>query len=427
MTVTGYGLYTRPMSTDTGKSKEVGTNKEKYAIRGLAFFATLVVCVGVLARVCNLGFPAKAVFDEVYFPVFAANFLHGIQSFDVHPPLGKFMIAVGIALFGNTAIGWRVVPAAFGVGLIMVSALLGRELAKDKVAFLFAPILFSLDGLLVVYSRVGLMDGVLLCVVLLTFYGALRVGGRTLLICIALLLGIAVSIKWIGIGLLLPVLYVLWRKKKLGQFLWYLPLAVIVYGFSVLSGDWIAHDPHPWAALLEWHKQAFHYHLYLTATHPWSSQWWSWPLMLRPVLFFYEQDPLGRIQVITSLGNPIIWWSSTISVVWSTAYVLRLGLQKKKSVLDSPLMPLLIGYYTFFLPWIFIHRVLFIYHYMISYGFALLILTYWLTRLWKSQKTFVTVFLAIIFIVALFYLPLAIGSPLSQYWLQKHFVFTSWL
>jgi dolichyl-phosphate-mannose-protein mannosyltransferase len=271
LTVVGSGIYTLPMSLHIDESKKDMTSKESPSYKVLLFFAAIAVAIGVLARIYNLSFPAKAVFDEVYFPVFAFNFLHGIQSFDVHPPLGKLMIAAGIAVFGNTGIGWRIVPVIFGIGLVILSALLGRELTKNRYAFLLAPILFSLDGLLVVYSRVGLMDGVLLCVVLLAFYGALRTGGKASLVCVALLFGIAVSIKWIGIGLLLPLLYVLWRKKKLTQFLYFLPISVIVYGLSVLSGDWIAHDPHPWAAMLEWHKQAFHYHLYLTATHPWSS------------------------------------------------------------------------------------------------------------------------------------------------------------
>jgi dolichyl-phosphate-mannose-protein mannosyltransferase len=415
------------MSKDLPELKNQSRPKQSNAYTLLAIFSVAMVIAGIVARIYKLGFPYKPVFDEVYFPVFANNFIHGIQSFDVHPPLGKFMMAAGIAIFGNVSLGWRAVPVFFGVALLGLVAFLARDSFKDRVAFLIAPVLFSLDGMLVVYSRIGLMDGVLLFFVLLVFFLAIRAKGTVALIAIAVLLGMAVGIKWIGIGILVPVAFVLWRKKQLAEFAWYVPISVVVYGLSVAAGDWVSHDPHPWLAMLEWHKQAFHYHLSLTATHPWSSQWWSWPLMLRPVLFFYEVDALGKVQIITSLGNPIIWWASTAAVILSIAHMIQVGFRNRHALLDHPLTPLLLGYFTFFIPWVFIHRVVFLYHYMISYGFALLMLSYWLVQLWKKQKPVVFAFLCIASLIGFYYLPLAMALPLTQEVLQKHFWFASWL
>ena len=72
------------------------------------------VVAGLWGRLRDLGFPPKRVFDEIYFPVFASKYLEGERFFDLHPPLGKFIIAASIALFGDDPIGWRLMPAVFG-------------------------------------------------------------------------------------------------------------------------------------------------------------------------------------------------------------------------------------------------------------------------------------------------------------------------
>jgi hypothetical protein len=71
LTVVGSGIYTLPMSLHIDESKKDMTSKESPSYKVLLFFAAIAVAIGVLARIYNLSFPAKAVFDEVYFPVFA--------------------------------------------------------------------------------------------------------------------------------------------------------------------------------------------------------------------------------------------------------------------------------------------------------------------------------------------------------------------
>ena len=63
------------------------------------------VALGVWARLYRLGFPERILWDERYFPAMADKFLRGVYQFDLHPPLGKFIIAVGIAVLGNEPLG----------------------------------------------------------------------------------------------------------------------------------------------------------------------------------------------------------------------------------------------------------------------------------------------------------------------------------
>ena len=67
-------------------------------------------------------------------------------------------------------------------------------------------------------------------------------------------------------------------------------------GFS-LSGIWQAQ------------LSMFRYHSQLTATHPFESRWYTWPLILRPVWYYMGTLlPEGTVASIAVLGNPIVWW-----------------------------------------------------------------------------------------------------------------------
>jgi dolichyl-phosphate-mannose--protein O-mannosyl transferase len=200
-----------------------------------------------------------------------------------------------------------------------------------------------------------------------------------------------------------------------------------IYVLVVYVGQVLIGTPDPAQGVLEWHRQAWDYQLGLTATHPWSSKWWSWPLMLRPVLFYYQNDDQGRILMITALGNPILWWASTLAAIVSLGEIIRLWFKDRGAILNHTLTPLLIGYLSFFLPWIPIHRVVFIYHYLPCYAFALLMLTYWLTKVWRCQPWLVTLFVAIVVGISFYYLPLAMGSPITQESLNHRLWFQSWL
>ena len=136
----------------------------------------------------------------------------------------------------------------------------------------------------------------------------------------------------------------------------------------------------------------------------------------------------GKEEMILGLGNPILWWTSTISMAWSMLYLFWIWLGKKKEVLDHPLTPLVIGYLAFFLPWVPIHRVLFLYHYLPCYAFALLTVVYWLDKLIKrEQSELVIVLLLIAFALTIYFLPIWMGLPWLPELINKRIWFSFWL
>ncbi len=106
-------------------------------------------------------------FDETYYHHDALSLLHkGVEQncqntgpgFIVHPPLGKWMIAAGIKIFGDNPFGWRVAAATAGTLSVMILIRLARRLFGSTLLGGFAGLLLALDGMEFVQSRLALLD-----------------------------------------------------------------------------------------------------------------------------------------------------------------------------------------------------------------------------------------------------------------------------
>lgn len=386
--------------------------------------------LGVLARVYNFWGYEKRIFDEVYFPTFAASMLKRVLAFDAHPPLGKMLMAVGIGIFGDNSLGWRIIPFLFGLGLLLVFFRFWRVYFpqdKPKIGAWLLTSLVALEGMFILYSRVGLMDDILLFFIMSSFLAAVGAKNISGVLLTAVLLGLAVSIKWYAVLVVVPIFYVMWRRKMLGHFVFSLPWTILTYLGVGILGELIGRAEHPWSALIQWHSQVWDYETTLTATHPWSSVWYGWPLQERPLLMVYDTLADGRLIVMTTLSNPLLWWSATLAVLFSLAYLFREKFWRRQKIVDHPLVPLLIGYLVFFFFWFPIHRILFIYHYLPAYAFSLIILTYWLWQGWEKHPRLVIGFLLLVILLTLYFLPLNIGLPVNQSGLNGRIWFSSWL
>ena len=88
----------------------------------------------------------------------------------------------------------------------------------------------------------------------------------------------------------------------------------------------------------------------------------------------------------------------------------------------------MLGFAVFWLPWAPIKRVLFLYHYFPAYGFALLVLTYWLGVLWRKVPGLVVAYAGLVVAVGLLYLPWAIGwITQTPEWIGHLTLVTRWL
>ena len=401
----------------------------------LAFGAVLVMAVvalaaGVWGRVWNLSFPPQKMWDEIYFPVMANKYLRGVEFFDLHPPLGKFIIALSIALFGNTPFAWRLTPAIFGIVLIALAGAIGWYLYRERVAVPLLVLLFAGETILIVHSRTGVMDIFLVFFVVATFLAALwaREVSHTLLV--AVLLGLAISVKWAAFPVAIPAGYVLWRKGLLKPFVASLWVSVLLYFAFVYVERLIIVTSNPiqaWVEVWSWHLEAAD-KIDAAVPHLWGSPWWSWPVMLRPIRYEYLVDADARLRVVLAIGNPLVWWSSTLAVLAGLVELARRAISRSFD-LDDPLVPIVLGYVVMLLPWVPGTRIPYIYNYLPIYAFALLALAYWLVRIWRAPRIgpwLVVVFTALALATTLYYLPLATTLPIDQDDLMRRILFDSW-
>lgn len=312
-------------------------------------------------RLPRLSRPHDLVFDETYYALDSCYYARGVGRcglegvpVEVHPPLGKWLMSIGIRLFGFDPFGYRVVVAIAGIATVALLYLLARKLLGSTFGATFAAGLLALDPLHFVQSRIAMLDifvplfgvAALLCVI---YDREASSGGRTGLgrpwrAGAGLMAGAAFASKWSGaffVGLVI-VLTVVWevaaRRERYGLresilrtsreewasvilYLVVLPLVVYVGSYvGRVDGSLVAL---PWSqgswlrAIWQEQVDMASFHFGLEATHPYQSPAWSWILVKRPMSYFYETTPSGDSLAIMAVGNVIVWWSSIPALLFT--------------------------------------------------------------------------------------------------------------
>jgi dolichyl-phosphate-mannose-protein mannosyltransferase len=359
---------------------------------------------GVL-RFVHLGVPDEKVFDEVYYasdgcwyaghPFRACGLDADAERSWVHPPLGKQLISLGVTAFGNDPFGWRVASAVAGTATVALIGTLGYLLLGSAVWGAVAALLGGTEHLLVVQSRIAMLDVFVALFVVLGFVflvadhrrmdrrreaggGSVRTVWRPLLLLSGAAFGLAVAVKWSGVLALLGavVLAVAWARSRQkvagsgrpllsglrdeGPALWLGLVAVPILVYVLPWLPWLADRGFDGAQWLSHHQDMLRYHLDLDTVkengepiHPYMSRAWSWFLLLRPVAYFWQGDPRCCAEIL-GIGHPFLFWGSLITlpylaVVWRT---------RRDWTAGAILVPVL----SQFVPWLVISRPLFLFY-----------------------------------------------------------------
>jgi len=393
-------------------------------------FIVFITILSLFLRFYHLAWPNEIISDENYFVNFAKSYLSHNYYHDVHPPFGKFFIALGIRIFGDNAFGWRFFTALFGALLVP----LGYFLAKAIFNKIFIAICFSLfilfDGMFFVQSRMARFDVIYLFFVFLTyllFFSFLKSEKKRdlWLFLSGLFFAFSISTKWVALAAGLSI-FIIWlvKKKEIKKPLyWYffyfilIPLAVyllvwqIHYGLTSIK-----------PITLYENIKIFTYHEHIKEVHSLESPVWTWPLMLYPFTYYFIKGETVVKQIV-DLGNPFIWWPALVGSLFAW-WKFRLK--------DKEINILSIIFFCHFLPFFLIKRSLFLYHFLAAAPFLWLIFIYLLNKSWeknKRNKYLIATYLFFIIISFLFFYPVYTAQAFSfnalkwRWWLVSWFPF----
>lgn len=389
-------------------------------------------------------------FDEIYHARTAYEYIHGLYSYEnTHPPLGKLFIALGIKIFGMCPFGWRFMGTLFGILMVPLFYIFVRRLLlPHRFLSMAAAVLFSFDFMHFTQTRIATIDVFVTFFIIGAFYfmyeyaiiDVNKTGLKASLIPLGLsgfFMACAIASKWTGIyaavGLaVIFFLSLLLKYRKTDRknltitlslcLVFFVLVPVVIYTLSYIP----FRDKREWSfipAMLRNQKTMFNYHSTLESTHYYSSRWYQWPVIFKPILYYSRQRLNGLSEGISAMGNPLIWWAGIPAFM----YMLYLCIRKK----DKTAGFLVIGYLAQYLPWVLIKRTTYIYHYFPSVPFVVLMISYTVKQM--AQKERAVKWLWLIYVImavglfAMFY-PVLSGLPVSQEYVSRFLRwFDSWV
>ena len=381
-------------------------------------------------------------FDEIYHARTAWEHLNRIYPYELsHPPLGKIIISLGVLLFGMNPFGWRFMGTLFGVLMLPILYVFCKKLFSSRRAAVGASLLLGTDFLHFVQTRIATIDsyGVFFILLMYLFmFLYISEDDRKYLAMSGISFGIGAACKWTcifaGAGLALIWLCYRIRRRSEGwkalmknvgfcviffilipsiiYYLSYIPYGLAMGCKSIFSKAYFK-------TVVDNQTFMFNYHSMLVAEHPYSSVWYQWIFDIKPILYYLEYLPDDMRSSFGAFMNPLICWGGLLAfpiLVYSAIF--------KK---ENRAAFLLIAYLAQLIPWIFITRLTFEYHYFPCSVFLIMAIGYIFSLMEagsKHYKAYITSFCAVSALLFLLFYPVLSGHPVSN---EYQHMFLHWL
>lgn len=372
-------------------------------------------------------------FDEVYFARSAYEYVNQLSTYEwVHPPLGKIIMSIPIYFMGMSPFSYRLMGNIAGILMIVFMYLFGLKMFKNKRYASICAILMAFDNFHFVQTRIGTVDSFLCLFILMAVYFMYsyvkedyqNYYKRVLLLFLSgVTIGCAIAIKWSALfaGLSLCIVYFVylyqkkrtskWKREDIKIIIWsilffvIIPLTIYVMSYLLFPDVSIYHVSNL-KELINCIKGMYKYHSTLDATHPFSSNFYTWPIMLKPVWYYVSYN--GNLKgTITSIGNPMIWWIGCLTFIYTFYKVFKN---------DYDALFIIITIICLFIPYIKIGRIMFLYHYFPVLPFVMMTIVICLKDIEKKYNhdyvTFTYILLVIVFFI-LFY-PITSGMMIDK-------------
>lgn len=412
-------------------------------------------------------------FDEIYHARTAYEFIHGITTYEnTHPPLGKIFISIGILIFGMNPFGWRIVGTLFGIMMIPAIYTFAKKMFEKTWLTTIICLLFTFDFMHFSQTRISTIDVYVTFFIILMYYFMYRYVSMTfydtalkktfipLGLC-GISMGLGCASKWTGcyagVGLAIIFFYHMFKRFREYRYaklnpggetdgishesviklfpkytictllfcvLFFIIIPGIIYVLSYIPFVSYYENKSLIERMLENQVSMFNYHSGLKEVHAYSSHWYQWPTMVRPILFYSKEITSTISEGISSFGNPAVWWLGILAA--SYAVYRAIAYNDKKAEF------LLVSYAAQYVPWFLVTRYTFIYHYFPSTPFVVLLLGYCMHNFYHMQtaesgkkKVMIGCFVYCGVAIALFimFYPVISGLPINK---NYAFTFLRW-
>lgn len=406
-------------------------------------------------------------FDEIYHARTAYEFVHGLTSYEnTHPPLGKVIMSIGIMIFGMNPFGWRIMGILFGIAMIPIFYAFSRRIFKESWIAAVSTTLFAFDFMHFAQTRIATIDVFVTLFIICSYYYMYRYYKmsfydtplkKTFIILglCGFFMGCQMAAKWTGVYAAggLAVLFFITLGKRYREYLYakkdingttngishdyivknfrsktvktigfccivFLVVPAIIYLLSYIPFKDYEGTTNLVTKMLKNQELMFTYHNGVHQEHPYSSRWWQWPIMYRPIWYYSGHVSDTISEGISSFGNPAVWWAGIAAFF----YLLQRTIRKK----DKKALFIVIAYLSQYLPWVFIGRTTFIYHYFTSVPFVTLMVAYCLYLLVKEKKVpkgVIYGYTAVAVVLFVMFYPVLSGQPVNKEYVS---VFLRW-
>ncbi len=404
-------------------------------------------------------------FDEIYHVRTAYEHIEDVKPYEIsHPPLGKLLISLGISIFGLNPFGWRFMGTLVGVLMLPLIYIFIKRMFGGTAVPSAVTLIMATDFMHFAQTRIATIDSYSVFFILLMYLfmyiylRSQRDGGKWILplALSGLSFGLGAASKWTciyaGAGLAL-----LWLIDRVERFLaakkteaslegesekkgemavywretgknilvclgFFVAIPLVVYYLSYypygraegLEGVGMFFNREYFDIVIDNQKYMFSYHSGVDATHPYSSRWWQWMLNGKPILYYLDYSSDGTKSTIGAMLNPLVCWAglgAMVSMVW-------LWLKEK----DKTARFIFLGYLAQLLPWVFVERITFAYHYFPSSLFLLLAIGYILDSIRRRHGNWKMVIIAVAAVSLVLFA--AFYPVLSGAWVSRDFADT---
>ncbi len=407
----------------------------------------MVLCIAIAAAFALIAgvwltIPTVPHFDEIHYLPAARELISwsngegGEYLNPEHPMLGKQLLALGISIFGDSALGWRIMPLLAGTIALFASMRALWHASYDRFATIAFGVLLVTGFPLYIHARIAMLDIFMVAFLTLAawqFAAAIREPerGRWRLIATGIAIGCALASKWnavpmaMAFGLTFFAARLSAGRRRLftsargipvpgvslvEAAIWLGALPLAVYALTFLPGYSLGSQSQP-SPLVEHGLIGLHNHILelqqsVKDPHRYQSTWSQWVLNTRGIWYLYEFVD-GAQRGVLLIGNPITMLLGIPAMAWCLVMGLLRG--------DWAKIAVVVGYGVSLGLWLIAPKpVQFYYHYFMPSVFLLGGLALTLSDLRKAGRTWIAygTLSASAAMFALFF-PIISGAPLD--------------